>query len=364
MVAVTAPYADDVEDCLTRSVQHVARAVAYPLGGEPVSLPLTALEVTFDDSWAPHIQARFELAAKDAEALQAVLDPRYRCRVELSAGYVYGGGLEDVHELARLHLRGVGAGLRVEADSDESLALDRKHVPADGWPVRTGINELVQWAASLALYPEEAQVVSEFPPGYAANMLTELEIEQGADYWGIVADAANRCGVWVHVGTDGRWYIKPRPQLSGQAAAKLSAGAGGTLTDYPRLRLDRDQFNNSVCLSYSWQDDARNEYTVHGTAAALGGGRVSGDRIGWLTYHEERRGPITQTQADAAAQTVLSYRLTRGNGYELKGIAAYWLRPGMTVTVQPRTGDQARHIVQAVKFDPIAGLMTVQTRIP
>lgn len=364
MAALTAPYADDVEDWLSRSVQHVHRAVAYPLAGEPVELALTGATVTFDDSWAPHIQARLDVTAEDADALQAVLDPRYRCRVTLDAGYVYGGGTEDMHELATLHLRTVGGELRMEADSDEGLAQDRKWTPADGTPPRSGINELAVWVANKAAYPEAAEVVSTFPPGHGATMLTELELEPGAGFWDLLADAANRCGVWVHVGTDGRWYIKARPQLAATSAAKLSAGPGGLLTEYPHKSLDRDTFRNAVCLSYVWQDDARNEYTVHGTAAATGPGRVGGDRIGWLTYHEQRDGPVTQTQADAAAQTVLSYRLTRGNGYELTGVAAYWLRPGMTVTVQPKHGAQERHLVQAVTFDLIKGLMTVTTREP
>lgn len=364
MAGLTAPYADDVEDWISRSVQHVCRAVASPLAGEPVELDLSGCEVTLDDSWAPHVQARLELAAEDAEALQGILDPRYRCRVTIYAGYIYGGGTEDVHELATLHLRTVGGELRIDADSDEGLAQDRKYTAADGVPPRTGINELVQWAADKAVFPESAVVVSEFLPGHGATMLTELELEPGADYWDLLADAANRCGVWVHVGTDGRWYVRRRPQLVAETAVKLSAGPGGLLTDYPRKALDRDEFRNAVNLSYVWQDDARNEYRVEGYAAATGPGRVSVDRIGHLTYHEERSGPVTQAQAEAAAQTVLAYRLSRGNGYTLTGIAAYWVRPGQTCTVQPQRGPQERHLVQAVTFDPIAGLMTITTREP
>lgn len=364
MAAVTAPYQAQAQDRLAGAVAHVLRVVAQPLAGAPVTLSLSQAEITFDESWAPHAQARFQVEAEDAAALLDVLDPRFRCRVTVEAGYSYGGQNQDVHTLATLHARNVGTDLRLEADSAEALAQDRKHTAAAGYPPKTGINELVQWAAGLAVAPEPVEVVSEFPLGYGANMLTELDLEVGAQYWDLLADAANRVGVWLHVGTDGRWYIKRRPALSARTAANLHAGPGGTLTEQPSKSLSRDAFQNSVCLNYTWADDARNEYQVIGAAEVPGAGRLGVERIGRLTYYEERPGPVTQAQATAAAETVLAYRITQGTGYELKGAAAYWLRPGMTVTVRPAQGPQERQLIQSVSFEPLAGLMTIQTRHP
>lgn len=365
MAALTAPYVEDVEERITRSVQHVCRVTAYPLAGEPVELALAdRASITFDEAWSPHIQSRLSLAAEDAAALLAVLDPRFRCRIRIQAGYVYGGGLEDVHDLAVLHLRKINNSLELEADSDEGLAQDAKHTRADGYPPKTGINEVVLWAASRALHPEIPEVVSEFPPRYGADKLTELELDPGADYWDLISDVAARVGVWIHVGADGRWYIKPRPVLASRTALKLHSGPGGTITSPVDHSLDRDTFNNEVALRYSWTDDARNDYEVTGTAAVPGSGLLGVERIGRLTYFEERSGPVTQAQADAAAQTVLAYRITGGNGIRLEAVAAYWLRPGHTVTVQEPGQGQDRHLVRAVTFDPVAAVMTVETRKP
>lgn len=364
MAAVTAPYQAQAQEQLAGAVAHVLRVVARPLVGEPVTLSLSQAQITFDESWAPHVQARFQVADQDAAALLEALDPRYRCRLTVEAGYRYAGQVLDVHNLATLHVRSLGTDLRLEADSDEALAMDRKHTTAAGYPPRTGINELVSWAAGLAAAPDQAQVVSEFPPGYGANMLTELELDVGGQYWDLLADAANRVGVWLHVGEDGRWYIKRRPAL-GRTAANLHAGPGGTLVEYPAKTLNRDAFQNSVCLNYTWTDDAtRTEYQVVGLAEVPGAGRLGVERIGRLTYAEDRAGPVTQAQATAAAETVLSYRISQGAGYQLKGAAAYWLRPGMTVTVRPHQGAQERHLIQSVTFEPLAGLMTITTRQP
>lgn len=362
MAAVTAPWQPQAQARLAGALAHVLRVTAWPRTGAPVVLPVSDAEITFDESWSPHVQTRFQLAGADWAELLSALDPRERCRLTVDAGYDYGPQALDVHTLATLHLRSLGTDQRLEADSAEALAQDRKHTTAAGYPPKTGINELVSWAAGLAQAPERAEVVSVFPPGYGANMLTELELEPGAQYWDLIADAANRVGVWVHVGDDGRWYIKRRPALSGTTAANLHAGPGGTLTEQPKQTITRELFQNSVCLKYTWTDAAKQDFQLFGLAEVPGAGRLGVERIGRLTYYEERPGPVTQAQATAAAQTVLSYRISQGAGYELNGMAAYWLRPGMTVTLRPEHGPQERQLVQSVSFKPLAGTMTVKTR--
>ena len=44
--------------------------------------------------------------------------------------------------------------------------------------------------------------------------------------------------------------------------------------------------------------------------------------------------------------------------------AAYWLRPGMTVTVQLPVGDQQRLLVRQVTFNPVNGTMSVSLYQP
>jgi hypothetical protein len=367
-MALTDPYFPDVDDRIRQSVEHVYSATAYPVTGAPIPLDVEDLSITFDESWTTHIQADITAKVPEDQAILDRLDPRKNCRIKINVGYIYDGQVQDVYEIANLHLRTrevlrPSNLLRVIAYSDETRALDAKRRSADAAPPKTGINEIISYAANKAVYPDTAEIVSDFNPGYGVNSFTELELDIGNDFQSLITDAAARAGVWVYSDGSRRWRITSRAEVAGVSAHKLYTGPDGTIFDSDTA-LQREDFANSVCLKYVWKNGSGEEQIIYGEAyvpGTLGYGVVGS---GYNTYVEERQGPITQSQATSAAQSVLRYKVTRGHGIRLQAVAAYWLRPGMTVTIQLPLGEQERQLIRAVTFNPSSGSMTITTRQP
>lgn len=367
-MALTDPYFPDVDDRIRQSVEHVYSATAYPVTGSPIRLDVEDLNITFDESWTPHIQADITATVPNDQATLDRIDPRLNCRVTISLGYVYDGRVSDVHEVADLHIRTREVlrptnKLRLTASSDEARAMDAKRRSTDAAPPKSGINEIVAYAAGKAVSPDTAEIVSDFNPGYGVNSFTELGLDVGESFNSLVIDAASRAGVWVYCDGSRRWHITTRASVEGVSAHKLFTGPDGTIFDSDTA-LQRDEFFNSICLKYVWKDTAGDERTIYGEAYVPGTGKYGVSAIGWNTFVEERQGPITQAQANTAAQTVLKYKITRGHGIRLEAAAAYWIRPGMTVTIQLPLGNQERQLVRAVSFNPASGSMTITTRQP
>jgi hypothetical protein len=367
-MALTDPYLPDVDDRIRQSVEYVYSATAYPVTGDPIPLDVEDLSITFDESWSPHIQAAITAKVPEDQATLDRLDPRKNCRVKVSLGYVYDGRVSDVHVVADLHLRTrevlrPANQLRLTASSDEARAQDAKRRSADALPPKIGINEIVAYAAGKAVYPDTAEIVSDFAPGYGVNSFTELALDVGETFDSLITDAAGRAGVWVYSDGSRRWHITTRAAVAGVSAHKLFTGPDGTIFDSDTA-LQREDFFNSVTLIYKWTDAAKVDFTIYGEAYVPGSGAYGVTATGWNTYVEERQGPITQAQANAAAQTVLKYKVTRGRGIRITSAAAFWLRPGMTVTIQLPLGEQERQIIRAVTFNPSSGSMTITTRQP
>ncbi|QCO98972.1 hypothetical protein FCN77_16280 [Arthrobacter sp. 24S4-2] len=367
-MALTDPFLSDVDLRIRQSVEHVYSATAYPVSGPPIALDVEDLSITFDESWSPFIQADITAKVPEDQATLDALDPRKNCRVKISAGYVYDGKTQDVHQIADLHLRTrevlrPANELRLTASSDEARAQDAKRRSTDAVPPKTGINEIVTYAATKAVYPDVPEIVSDFPPGYGVNSFTELALDVSNTFDSLMTDAAGRAGVWVYAGEDRRWHITTRAAEAGVSAHKLYTGPDGTIFDADTA-LQREDFFNSVILTYTWKDGAGVDQTIYGEAYVPSTGTYGVDAIGWNTYVEDRQGPITQAQATAAAQTVLKYKITRGRGIRIQSLAAYWCRPGMTATIQLPTGDLERQIIRAVTFHPPSGSMSITTRQP
>jgi hypothetical protein len=365
---LTDPFLPDVDDRIRQSVEHVYGATAYPVSGAPIPLDVEDLSITFDESWSPFVQADITCKVPEDQATLDRLDPRLNCRVQITLGYTYDGKVSDVHVVADLHIRTRDVlrpanQLRLTASSDEGRSQDAKRRAADAAPPKTGINEIITYAANKAVYPNTAVIVSDFPPGYGVNSFTELSLDIGKDFQSLITDAAGRAGVWVYSDGSRRWFITTRPEVAGVSAHKLYTGPDGTILDTDAA-LQREDFSNSVCLIYTWKDAAGADQTLYGEAYVPGSGPFGVVATGYNTYVEERQGPVTQAQATAAAQTVLKYKITRGHGIRLGAVAAYWLRPGMTVTVQLPLGDQERQLIRAVTFNPVSGTMTITTRQP
>ncbi len=361
------PYAQEVAELITGPLEHVAVARAVPRTGEPFELDVEegSLELTFSEDWAPYAQAKLECSIPDAGNLER-LDPRFNARIELDLGYIYPDGTEDVHKVADLALRSRPVNrpadtLNLDAGSDEYRAQDYRVLWWAGME-RGGINEAVQWMADYAEHPEPVKFSSEFPNGTGRAELAEVEVQIGDDYWSIMDDCAARTGKRVWCDEFRTWRVGTRAERTGTVMHELKVGENGTIVD-ASSSLDREEWYNAVCLRYRWNDAANNEHIVYGRAV-LTTGPFSVDAVGFKAYFEEVPRPVGQAAADAAATTRLKNLSTRGRSITLTAAAAYWLRPGHTVSVQLPTGSAELHLVQSVSFRPSDGLMTVTTRQP
>jgi len=365
---MTAPYSAAVAGYIKGSLEHIYTVTADPKLGASFELPTedAGLKVTLAEDWAPHIQTSLTVPMLTQEQLDA-LDPRTGARIQISAGYRYPDGTQDVHQLADLAVRLAEPAwpanqVGINASSDEALAQDRMRVEANIGPFAfAGINEAVQFFANYAVYPDTAVLSSSFAAGYGAASVAGLEVATGTPMWSPIEDVAARAGVWVHCTPDRKWSITPRPGLTTPAHV-LTVGTDGTIIT-ARAPLDRTQWANHVLTEYSWTDGAGAQQTVYGRAAVTSG-RFSVNSAGYRTVKRTYTRPATQAQADAAAASRVRNLVSRGRGLTLEAHAAYWLRPGDTITVQLPLGPAENHVIKSITFDPPAGLMSIQTRLP
>lgn len=147
-------------------------------------------------------------------------------------------------------------------------------------------------------------------------------------------------------------YVDPGDAMS------LVVGENGTLIDSDTT-LTRDEWFNCVAIENTVYDPPR-----IGTAQ-IKTGVFGTDNIGYKTYYESKDiySPFGNIAASVAAE-ILAKKSAMGRGFMLTATAAYWLRPGMPVTVKLPTGPAERHIVQQVTFNPQMGSMKVETRLP
>lgn len=368
-----APYRADAEDQHRYSIRHKYSAVAHPRYGDPIELDVEDCSITFDSSWSPYIQG--DLTAKvieDQDTLDA-LDPRNGCRVHIYMGYVYDGFVDDVQLVADLHIRTTQIDrpsntIKFTLASDEGLAEDYKRLAWATQAPLTGINEFIKFQADKAMIPTPATVVSDVPALYGATELAGAIQDVGQDSLSMIQDMAERLNLWIYADGDRTWRIRKKSDYSGATALKLLTGAGGTILDASSV-LTRGEgggrgFHNAVTLAYRWKDSGGVDRVVYGNAV-VSAGTYAASNVGYNVFAEERRYPIASTAlANAAASNALKSLVGRGHQMSLKAHAAYWLRPGHTVTVQLPAGDQQRFLVRQVTFSPSDGTMRLALNQP
>jgi hypothetical protein len=363
----TDPWASDTATLLRGAVTHVAGARVITPAGDDVPLVLERVQVTFDEQRAPRCTAVLTCAAPTDLALLERIDPRTLARVEVTAGYARPDGLTDSHPLATLGLRR----RRVDRPSD-SMDLDAagdEALVTDAGRYTTGTLSTATTAAAIAqvitdTLPGATVVTTVTDPGPAVSGLELTD----ADRWDLIDDHADQIDVDVYDdGTaSGTWTITDRPTLT-TPTLELTVGLYGTiLTSQAGLTRD-DPWANEVILRHEWTP--RWSPTPGETRVIVATGRItSGPYIAapgnTRQTRVERKHPTTQAQADAAALSIVARTVTRGRSLSLRAVAAYWLRPGMTIGVQLPLGDMESHLVAAVTFDPGAGVMDITTRVP
>lgn len=367
MSSIQLPYADDVEEQHRYSIRHKYSAVAHPRYGDPFELEVEDCNITFDSSWSPYIQGDLTVKLIEDQEMLDSLDPRNGCRVNIYMGYIYDGFVDDVHLVANVHIRSRTVDrpsnqIKLTLSGDEALAQDYKRLAWDSTPNLTGINEFVQYHANIAQKPFTATVVSDVPALWGASALAGMVQDPGKDSLSMIQDAAERLNLWIYVDGDRTWRIRNKAEYVGATALKLTTGASGTILSsssvLTRGDVDGSGFHNGVSLKYSWRDGAGNDQVIYGNAAVLSGPWAITE-IGWNTFFAEREYSITQANANQAAANALKSLVGRGHQMSMEAHAAYWIRPGMTVTVQLPLGEQERLLVRQVTFRPTDGTMQI-----
>lgn len=366
---MTSPFDPKIVELLPGSLRHECRVVAVPLTGDPLELDVEegSLALTYSEDWSPYVQASATAVVPEDQTLLDLLDPRLNCRLEIALGYTYPDNSSEIFPMADLGLRDRGVGrpsntMELEAASDEARAQDQRAKVIVNIP-RTGINEAASWCLLHSLHPEAAPLVSSFAAGSFAADLADMEINHGETMWSGLDDIASRTGKRIYCDEFRTWRIVNRPELAGTAAHYLTVGQDGTIIN-SKTGLGRESWYNSVVVVHRWTPEgAADEIKVIGSAYASSG-PYAVDVVGSRVYEETSDKPIAQAQADAKAETRLRNLLSRGRSLSLTAAAAYWLRPGMTVSVKLPTGDAELHLIQSITFRPLVGLMDITTRQP
>lgn len=352
-----APWATDTPTLLTRTLTHTATGTVVLPSGEVITLAVQGGTVSFDETRAPRAQVTGLVCRLPTD--QAVLDridPRTGARLVLNAGYARPDQAVDVQPLVDVGLRSRSVlrpddTMTLTGASDEALLIDA----AD-----TANGTITNATTTGAITAVINQIVTTTPTVTASTgpAVTALLFE---DRWDAVADLADQVGARVYDNGLRQWFIAPAPTLA-TPALELAVGSNGTIkasgTD-----LSRDgEFANLVWIRYEWLNgtttnriDAIRRVQTGPYAAVAGNYKIQ---------REDRKVGVTQAQGNAAAAALVARTVTRGRSFTLTAISAYWLRPGMTVTVTLPLGDPEDHLVVSVAFDLASGTMRVITRLP
>lgn len=363
----TGLYNSRISERITGDLGHRYSVTVMPRGGSEFELDVEAATVTLSEDWTPHIQAAITAVVPDDPALLEAIDPRLNCRLRIDAGYVYEDAGTDIQLLADVHLRTRTSSrpaneMTLDGVSDEGKALDRLRTASTGLPAFTGVNDAVLWFADYAVKPDAVNLWTDFGPNDGAASVAGLEVDAGTTMWNPIEDVASRAGVWVHCTTDRKWRIRNRPERGDAIVHSLTVGKDGTLLA-SGATLDRNIFYNEALLEYVWRNADGTDQRIYGRARVTSGD-YSATQAGTRTFYQRYDRAISQSQADAAAGTKVRNLITRGRSLELTAHAAYWLRPGDTISVQLLTGTAEKHLVKSITFDLNRGLMTIQTRQP
>lgn len=357
-MSVTDPYAEDTPTLLTRTLTHLVTARVVMPDGETITLDVEGGRLGWDETRSPRVEATLTCRVPTDAAQLARIDPRTGARLEVDLGYTRPGGVQDIHTVADLSLQARDVTrpddlMTLTARSDEALVID------DAASASLTVNTATTTAGMaylIGLCVPSPNITVTASTGPAIN-----QSQRDGDKWDALADLADRIGARVYDDGLRTWWITPTPTLD-TPALELAVGDGGTI-DTSDSGLGREGWYNRVYLKHSWVDTSDVEHLVRSVRSITSGTyqAVVGNT---RTLIEERNTPATQTQADAAATSLVARTVTRGRSFSLSAVSAYWLRPGHTVRVTLPTGDPEDHLVVSVEFDLRTGLMDVSTRLP
>lgn len=316
--------------------------------------------VSFDDTRSPRAEARGIVCTVPADqATLDAIDPRTGSRLEIDAGYFRPDGATDIQPLVNLVLRDRPVArpddtMTVSGLGDESLVLD--NAPSNGGTLTATTTVAgIQSVVRLTL----PYVTVANPGALAGPAVSQTPIGDKHD---LLMDLSDRIEAKTYDDGLRNWVTEPAAVL-GTPALELAVGTDGTIIESDTALSRDDGFYNRVFLTYEWTDSSDVEHRIIAVRSITSGPYAA--RIGNIrTLELKRTVAATQTEANAAAAALVKRTVTRGRSFAIRAVSAYWLRPGMTVSVTLPLGGPEEHLVSSVSFDLAAGTMSVTTRLP
>jgi hypothetical protein len=345
------------------SLSHLVTARVVNPDGEVVWLDVEDARSTWDATRTPRVTADLTVRLPTDQALLDRLDPRLGSRLILSAGYRRPDGLEDVQQIADLALRSryvdrPSDTLRITAASDEVLLVDGA-AAASVTVAETNVIDAIKFVVGQVFIPTWNVTATN-----AGGTVNEYTLD--ADRAALVNDYRDRIGAVLYADESRVWNIADQPTIAATPDHTMTTGEGGTIVA-SNAGLDRDLtgadgWYNRVYLFYRWRDAAGTEQRVQVSRSVTTGPYAVTNNL--RTLRLERNVATTAAQAGAVAAAIVARSVTRGRTFNVTGVAAYWLRPDMTVAVRLPLGALENHLVASVTFDHRAGTMGVSTRLP
>ncbi|TSE15397.1 hypothetical protein B1A87_005220 [Arthrobacter sp. KBS0703] len=371
------PFSADAVAKVSESVRHYYKAVAYPLDGEPITLDVLDLQITFSEDWSPHISADITCAMPESQADIDALDGRKSTRVEIELGYDLDSQERETQIVAdlmifsrELRYSSDETSMNITASSDERRVQGQTFFGTETLDT-SGLIDYVASILAAGSTMSEIHVLSEYSPTFGAGEIALLEKPKAStmneprpneNAWDLIDEIQQRTGTWIYCKNGRDWTIEPRPEIATTPHHTLTTGTDGTVLS-ANMTTDREKFYNRVVLTYKWK--ARfNEWSYTRTGQAfISYGDFNIATVGEKTYTEEIDKAASQTQADAAARNKLARLLSKGHTYDVTALALYSVRPGQTIRAQLFGADE-NLLVQSVTFSPGSGLMDLVLRRP
>lgn len=343
---LTEPYDPRALVELNESLETTCKITATTSAGVEIeTLDPQSVVLTLDEGWHPHAQLEATVSSIDPR----LLDPRRGTRLRVTLGYRYLAGPLDEHLAADLQITewsGPREGtISLTAHGDElrlekyaSLGYSHTH------PVGTKIVDILTVELTRALGRVPLILTTS-----AATISEPLPINSSSQMWDIVKALADQADLWVYADALGQWRITQRPEATGASVVQVTTGAAG-ITKAIEEGMTLDRFGNTVILTYTDGQSAFATRTV---------GPFGTDEVGVVVQRVSTSAPWPgSVAAEEAANVLLRLVITRGDEEALTGLAAWWVRPGATIS----TPTTERVIASRVRFTYPDSLMTLTTR--
>lgn len=343
---MTAPFASRALTDLASTLETTAKVTAMTASGTKLlDLEVETLAWNLDEAWAP--STSLSLTAVRPEDPR-ILDPRKGVRIVLELGYKYMGGSLDQHVVADLLLvdwTSNGDTVQIVA-VDDALIL-QEWVPLTGsttYAIGTRIVDVI-----TALLGSTIGVVPVVETANAVVLAEPLTVGPTSNVSGLLASLADQADVWLRCDPLRVWRVTDRPRAIGASVVQVTTGAVGITTEV-QDGMSRVDWANAVSLEFDGQMFA---FASHPT------GDMGTATVGIVANVDKVSAPWPGTlAATQAAQARLDRAFTRGDAQSLTALAAWWVRPGDTIT----TPDLDRVIVSKVTFTFPDSLMRLETR--